>query len=687
MKKIFTISTMVFIVLISIKTVYSQTVPTPQPLPYTQDFTSLATGSVTTYPAGWQGWQISTSGSSTNFRTNAATANLTMTASGTGGSTMAGVYNYTHKLGFLSSSASDPAVCLAVNTTGQSSVSVTFDVSTIRNPFNGTTETRRNNVELQFCIGGAVVAFTSLTGSIYRNNTTLQTSGTTASNARRMSFLLPASCDNQAVVQLRWVQRDSVGSGSRPGFALDNVIVCAAPTISATVSPTCSGLRTGSVVLNITGGMAPYTVVWDTINTTGGPNFAVTTATKTSQHPYFGVGFGLGYVIDGLQGKELKLTRGVTYGFIGTFSNHPFHISTSSVGGSFSNEVTSGTTNNFMQTGLLQFTPNLSHADSVWYQCGFHPNMGWKLRINNGYATQNLLNAAAGTYTASVKTADGCISTITVTIGSTANPSLTVANNGPRCLGDSTQMTASTNNSYNWVGPNGFSSTLQNPKIFNSSINGGYYSVTVTNANGCTKKDSTFVSFLNSSEITSFSPDSGWVGDPVIITGSNLDFVNSVAFDGIGATFFADNSTQITASVPPNATTGVITITRANGCSNSSLTNFRPLHYAALNLHVLFEGFYAGNGTMSSAVDPTNVSNITDTITVQLYDPADLSQTAFPDAFNVIDRSGNGLFIFPEAAISQSYYIVVKSRNSIETWSKFPILFTGLTNFDFSTPE
>ncbi len=829
MNKIITSGAVALLLVVSSgnKIIAQATVPPAQPLPYTQDFISLVPGTVTTYPSGWQGWQLSTSGSSASFRTTAPTANLTMTASGSASSTIDGVYNFTGRTGFLASSSSDPALCLVVNTSGQSSISVTFDIGTMRNPYNGSAETRRNNVELQYRVGNAVGAFTSLTGSIYRNNTTTQTSGSIPQNSVRYRFLLPAACDGQAAVQLRWVQRDSVGSGNRPSFILDNVIVCAPPTIVATVSPSCSGQRNGSVVLSISGGMAPYTVGWDTINTTAGPTFAVAA-----------IGGPLSYTIDGVSRKELTCVRGVTYSFSGTFPGHPFHISTSSTGGSSANEVTSGTTNNFTQGGMLNFTPNASHPAFVYYQCSVHQNMGAKINIGNGYQTQNLLNAAAGTYTAAISTADGCITAITVTIGSATTPTITVSNNGPRCIGDSTQLSSTGGTSYAWTGPNAFVSSVQNPKIFNANANAGYYKVTVTNSNGCTKKDSTLVSFLalptvtvsnngpkclgdstqlsasggtsyawsgpngfvssvqnpkmfnananagyytvvvtNSSgctrkdstqvsflalptvtvsnngplclgdntqlsssggnsyawtgpngftssfqnpvlfnassnagyykvvvtnsngctkkdstqvtflpspSIVTFAPDSGWAGDTVIISGSGFTGTNAVLFNGISATFVVNNDNQIITIVPSNASTGPISVNLNNGCGTISATNFRPLHYSALYLNIFIEGFYSGNRTMISAIDPTNVSSITDTIIVQLYDPDTLTQPAFPDVIDVIDRTGQGVFIFPENAINNNYYIVVKSRNGIETWSKTPVVFTGITIFDFT---
>jgi hypothetical protein len=50
-----------------------------------------------------------------------------------------------------------------------------------------------------------------------------------------------------------------------------------------------------------------------------------------------------------------------------------------------------------------------------------------------------------------------------------------------------------------------------------------------------------------------------------------------------------------------------------------------------------------------------------------------------------INTSGNGLFIFPAIFSGNSYYVVIKHRNSIETWSKQPIsLPLGGSNYNFT---
>jgi hypothetical protein len=70
--------------------------------------------------------------------------------------------------------------------------------------------------------------------------------------------------------------------------------------------------------------------------------------------------------------------------------------------------------------------------------------------------------------------------------------------------------------------------------------------------------------------IASFTPSCGPVGTTVVISGVNLIQTAKVAFDGVEATTFNVNTnTQVTATVPANATTGPITITTPIGSSTS----------------------------------------------------------------------------------------------------------------------
>lgn len=94
------------------------------------------------------------------------------------------------------------------------------------------------------------------------------------------------------------------------------------------------------------------------------------------------------------------------------------------------------------------------------------------------------------TYTAEVIYTNCDSSTIVVTddiivnvTGVPANPTV----NHPICTGDDIQFNSANGGvTYNWSGPNGFNSTIQNPSINNSSsTNNGTYSLTMIDTVGC----------------------------------------------------------------------------------------------------------------------------------------------------------------------------------------------------------
>lgn len=114
--------------------------------------------------------------------------------------------------------------------------------------------------------------------------------------------------------------------------------------------------------------------------------FTVTVEDKTSDHPFEGQGFDEGFVIDGNQGAELTLERGVTYLFImdGVPSIHPFYITESEVGAG-APAYSEGVTNNFASgTDTLTFTPPEDAPELLYYQCQTHRRMGYQINIVEG---------------------------------------------------------------------------------------------------------------------------------------------------------------------------------------------------------------------------------------------------------------------------------------------------------------
>lgn len=204
----------------------AQTDPVPESLPYSQTFTGTPHSS-TSYPAGWRGWRIGPTASST-FETGAPTADVALIANSTAAVNTGGLHNYNGAIGILNSGTMNAALVLSISTSALSTVQVGYQLMTIRNPYNGTTNTRIQEATLQYRVGTSG-PFSTLTGPVYTTGTTAQTSAvTTPLDPVPFTAALPAACDHQPVVQLRWVVRDLSGSGSRPSVAVDQVTVTGA---------------------------------------------------------------------------------------------------------------------------------------------------------------------------------------------------------------------------------------------------------------------------------------------------------------------------------------------------------------------------------------------------------------------------------------------------------------------------
>jgi subtilisin-like proprotein convertase family protein len=105
----------------------------------------------------------------------------------------------------------------------------------------------------------------------------------------------------------------------------------------------------------------------------------------------------------------------------------------------------------------------------------------------------------------------------------------------------------------------------------------------VTTPNG-TATSATSFTVVPPPTVTSFTPGAGLVGAQVVITGTTFTNVSSVSFNGVSAVFTVNSSTQITATVPPGATTGPIAVTTASG-TGTSAADFIVQHAREVTLH------------------------------------------------------------------------------------------------------
>ena len=156
---------------------------------------------------------------------------------------------------------------------------------------------------------------------------------------------------------------------------------------------------------------------------------------------------------------------------------------------------------------------------------------------------------------------DCCVKDISVVLYPAACAAAT--NNGPVCLGNTIQLTASGGLTYSWSGPNSFSSTLQNPTIASATAAmSGNYTVTVTShANSSTATTSLSI---NTPSATASANTPVTVGQPLYLTANG-----GATFSWTGPSTFTstEQNPTITSAALANTGTYNVTVTGADGCT------------------------------------------------------------------------------------------------------------------------
>ncbi|KQO33011.1 endonuclease [Flavobacterium sp. Leaf82] len=203
---------------------FAQTMPSPRvSLPITENFDGLLASS-TTYPAGFQGWLVSATANTATYGTG-LTGDRALIANSTANTNSGNIHNYNGKIGFLNTTSADFSLGFAFSTLNNTAIKVKYDAMLIRNPYDGSANNRLQEMALQYRVG-STGAFITLPSTAYSNASTVQqtTAVTTPFNLQTITVTLPSDCDNQNLIQIRWIARLISGTaGSRQSFAIDNI--------------------------------------------------------------------------------------------------------------------------------------------------------------------------------------------------------------------------------------------------------------------------------------------------------------------------------------------------------------------------------------------------------------------------------------------------------------------------------
>jgi len=223
-------------------------------------------------------------------------------------------------------------------------------------------------------------------------------------------------------------------------------------------------------------------------------------------------------------------------------------------------------------TSLMLTTPAVASAIYTWTG----PN-GFTSNLQNPEIA-NASAAAQGTYSLTI-TVNSCIGnagTTTVTVNPTP-PTPVAGSNGPICAGETLNLTASNipGAIYSWTGPNGFTSSVQNPVINNAQVtSSGTYTVKAT-VNGCISTAGTIAVVVNAippaPTVSSNSPVCATTNlnlTAASIAGANYNWTGP---NGFTSTL---QNPVISSATPANSGTYYVTTVSADGCTSpaSSIT-------------------------------------------------------------------------------------------------------------------
>jgi hypothetical protein len=232
--------------------------------------------------------------------------------------------------------------------------------------------------------------------------------------------------------------------------------------------------------------------------------------------------------------------------------------------------------------------------------------------------------------------------------------------------------------SYTLNAGSGFVSYIWNTGSTSASIsasNANWYKVTVSNGT-CSASDSVLLSMIHANIINNDSTI--MAGTPITLRATGTGIISNP----LTYLWSSGANTQNINVSPTQKTTYYCTVSNGiSSCKDSVKIGVN----VTINLKMFFEAFYE-NGRLKSSLNNADGSSdigLFDTVQIKLYDS--ISNAIVYTIKSIADTGGVCQIMIPSAYAGSSYYIGVKHRGSIETWTNSSVLLNNGIVYNFTT--
>ena len=427
---------------------------------------------------------------------------------------------------------------------------------------------------------------TASTSSITVNPTPSVSAGTTTPTVCAGDSIHLTSTPSGGTPGYTYIWSGTVGysaTSQNPGRLNVTTAMAGSYSVTLTDSRSCSATAaTSNIVVNPTPSItasssSPVYCSGDNINLTSLPTGGTPGYTYSWSGP---LSFSPGNVQNPTRANATTGMSGVYTVLVTDSKGCSATASTGTITVNPSLSVTSGSNTPVCAGGTINLTSSTLSGTAPYSYSWSGPNT-----FSSGFQNPSINGAAAvnqGTYNITITDSKGCSGTGSTNVTVNPTATVTVTSNSEVCEGATITLNANLSGGtspfgYQWSGPVGFApGDVANPSRLAALLTyQGTYSVTVTDANGCSGTGTTFVTVNPTPTLSAGSNTPVCYGTNINLTSTPTGGTLGFSYSWTGPAGFAPGNTQN--PIRSGATTLMsgtynVTVTDANSCSASATT-------------------------------------------------------------------------------------------------------------------